>query len=152
MKTLTIEIPKGFEARLEDGVVRLTNTSTKKKSGNVIDRILTIADVLEDHDIPEDQFEKECKGLTADERAYRLIKLLAKSLNEGWEPNWSDSSEPKYYPWFEMRGASGFRFDDCGAWLSYSHVGSRLCYKTRELAEHAGRNFQGVYEDFMVIK
>ena len=31
-------------------------------------------------------------------------------------------------------------------------VGSRLCYKTRELATYAGRQFEGLYNDFLLIK
>ncbi len=51
----------------------------------------------------------------------------------------------------EMRGSSGFRFHDYGYWNSYSRVGSRLCFVNYEAVEHAGRQFQDLYEEYMVI-
>lgn len=36
--------------------------------------------------------------------------------------------------------------------ISASFVGSRLCFKSSELAEHAGKNFTSVYKQFMVIE
>lgn len=152
MNNLTIEIPQGFQATLEDNVVKITPTTKAKKPGPVTERIATVDDILEDNDLTRDEFEKKCEGLTQDEIAYRILKLLAKSLNEGWTPDWSDDQQYKYYPWFEMLGSSGFRFFGYGGWGSSSDVGSRLCFKSRELAEYAGRQFVGVYNDFMTIK
>jgi hypothetical protein len=90
-------------------------------------------------------------GQEQDEIAYRILKMLAKSLNQGWVPDWSNHNEYKYYPYFELGGSSGFRFHGYGLWRSHSLVGSRLCFKTRELAEHAGKHFTDVYRKFMVI-
>ena len=117
----------------------------------VKDRIKTVADVLEDNGFTQESFDESCKGLTVDEKAYRLSKLIGKSLNEGWEPNWDNSNETKYFPWFKL-SSSGFRFSDCGGWDAGSAVGSRLCFKSRELAIYAGETFTDVYKDFMIIK
>lgn len=149
MQTLKIEIPIGFEVDNFDkhtGEIRF-----KEKPKSVLERIKTIDDVFADHKLTRADFYDSCDGLDRDEIAYRIIKLLAKSLNEGWTPDWSNSNEYKYYPWFEMRGSSGFRFYGLVSWRTYSVVGSRLCFKSRELAEHAGKHFQSVYEDFMAI-
>jgi hypothetical protein len=150
MKTLQIQIPEGF---LVDSFDQKTGEIKFKPTPKAVtDRIKTIADVLADHNLTQEEFDEECLGMEPDEVAYRLLVMLAKSLNEGWRPDWNDHSESKYYPWFEMGGSSGFRFDACDLWYTNSNVGSRLCYKTRELAEHAGKNFLEVYERFMVIK
>jgi hypothetical protein len=117
-----------------------------------MERIKTVADVLEEHGYSEEHFIETTKGLTGDETAYRIIKMLAKTLNEGWEPDWSNQNEYKYYPWFEMRGSSGFRFGVYADWFTHSLVGSRLCFKSRELAEYAGKQFVDVYRDFMTIE
>lgn len=146
---LKIEIPAGYEIDSIDkqsGEVQL-----RYSRGPATERIKTVADVLADHAITQEQFDQQCQGLEEDEKAYRIIKLLAKSLNEGWVPDWSNTSEYKYLPWFEMRGSSGFRFHVYGHWLSYSFVGSRLCFKSRALAEHAGQHFTEVYKQFMTI-
>ena len=150
MQTLTIPIPQGYEIDSLDkatGVVKL-----KEKPKKLTERIKTVDDLLAANSLTRDQFNQSCIGLSDDEVAYRIIKMLARTLNEGWIPDWSNSSEYKYYPWFEMRGSSGFRFDDCDNWASHSYVGSRLCFKTRELAEHAAKHFTPEYERLMVIK
>lgn len=149
MQTLKIEIPKGYEIDTFDqasGEIRF-----REKPKSAIERILTVADVLKDNGITEQQFNDSCKGLAPDEVAYRIVKLLVKSLNEGWTPDWSNHNEYKYYPWFEMLGSSGFRFIGYDYWYSASDVGSRLCFKTRALAEHAGKHFTDVYKQLMVI-
>ena len=86
---------------------------------------------------------KPVEGLTKDELAYQKLKIIAKALNEGWEPNWNNWDEWKYYPWFRMgdRDGSpgvGFSCSGYGYVSGASSVGSRLCFKTRELAEYAG--------------
>lgn len=94
-------------------------------------------------------------GFTKDEIAYRKLKTIAEALNEGWQPDWANSNEYKCWPWFVYNTASaGF---SC-AYASYSasgtgaNIGSRLCYKTRELAAYAGNQFEDIYNDFLLIK
>ena len=147
--TLKINIPEGFEVSSFDK--SSCEITLKEKPKNVTERIKSVADVLADHGLSQDEFDEQCDDLEADEVAYRILKMLAKSLNEGWVPNCNDSNEYKYVAWFYMGGSSGFRSFGYSNWRSTSDVGSRLCYKTRELAEHAGKNFTEVYKQFMVI-
>ncbi|MDR2009922.1 MAG: hypothetical protein LBQ22_05525 [Bacteroidales bacterium] len=94
-------------------------------------------------------------GFTKDEIAYRKLKTIAKALNEGWEPDWTNSNEYKYWPWFIYNGASaGFGFAHANYSASYTGtgIGSRLCFKTRELAAYAGKTFEDLYNDFFLIK
>lgn len=78
------------------------------------------------------------------------IELLSKVLNEGWKPDWNNGSEQKFYPWFEWKqGAFGFSFSDCVYDCQLSRVGSRLCFKTRTLAEYAGQQFTKEYNEFL---
>ena len=72
---------------------------------------------------------------------YKLV-IIAQALNEGWKPNWNNFNEYKYCAWFDMSAPSGFAFDDCACWLSISLVGSRLCFKSRELAKYAGEGYR----------
>jgi hypothetical protein len=149
MKTINIEIPEGYEV---DSFDKQSGKLTfKEKPKKVTDRIKTVADILADNSITQAEFDKMCEGLEADEVAYRIVKLLARSLNEGWYPNWSDGNERKFIPYFYMGGSSGFRYHDCDAWASVSLVGSRLCFKSAELASYAGNQFTEVYKKFMLI-
>lgn len=86
--------------------------------------------------------------------AHLQLIIIAKALNEGWTPNWSDSSQDKYYPWFDMESSSagGFVYCDSFNWNSVTYVGSRLCFKSKELAEYAGKQFKDIYEEYFVIK
>ncbi|KQS33998.1 hypothetical protein [Dyadobacter sp. Leaf189] len=76
--------------------------------------------------------------------SHKLV-TIARVLNEGWQPNWNDSTQAKYYPWFKPAGGSGFSFDDCIYDGSYTTVGSRLVFRTSELATYAGKQFIDIY-------
>lgn len=148
-QTLKIEIPKGHEIESFDqksGVIKFRETPK-----SITERIRTVEDVLNDHGLTQEEFDEECDGMQDDEKAYKLLKFLALSLNQGWTPNWKDSNEYKYVCWFEMDSSSGFRFHDYVRWHTFSSVGSRLCFKTRELAQHAGKHFLDVWKQYMII-
>jgi len=91
------------------------------------------------------------KAITAH---FQLI-IITEALNEGWKPNWKDWDERKYYPWFEMdnnsdtTSGSGFSFDGYVCDVAGSGLGSRLCFKSRELAEYAGKQFESLYKEYI---
>lgn len=150
METLKIEIPNGFEVESfnkESGEIRF-----KEKPKKVTDRIKTIQDILKDNKWSEESFEEFTDQMHPDERAYILLKLLAKSLNEGWTPDWNNGEWDKWYPWFYMNGgSSGFRFCGSADLSSGSGVGSRLCFKSRDLSDYAAKQFIDLYKQFMTI-
>lgn len=96
--------------------------------------------------------------------SYKL-QIIARALNkvgedgtgtEEWTPNWNDHNEYKYYPWFYMGkdGASpggGFRYGDFVYGYTDSFVGSRLCFKSAELARYAGNTFEDLYKDYFLM-
>lgn len=92
-------------------------------------------------------------GFTKDEIAYRKLKTIAEALNEGWLPDWTDWDEYKYFNWFYIDSA-GFVYADTNHAASdaYASIGSRLCFKTRELASFAGKQFEDIYNDYLLIK
>lgn len=120
---------------------------------DITKRVKTYADacaVLCIEPMNEDVFTK--LGFTKDEIAYRKLKTIAEALNEGWRPNWADSNEYKYFPWLVYNpSTAGFAYASTyfAAAYAHAHVGSRLCYKTRELATYAGRQFEGIYNDLL---
>ena len=57
---------------------------------------------------------------------YKLT-VIAKALNGDWKPDWNDSDQYKYYPWFYMDG-SGFQYNDYDNYYQNSNVGSRLSF------------------------
>ncbi len=86
---------------------------------------------------------------------YKMM-IVAKVLNGDWKPDWSDSSQWKYWPWFyyksDPNSSSGFRLSylGCDCDHTYSYVGSRLCFKDSATAEYAGTEPELVklYEGF----
>ena len=83
--------------------------------------------------------------------AYLKLIVIARALNEGWTPDWGNSNQYKYYPWFDLSSGCGLSCDDFGYLRSDSLVGSRLCFKSRELAEYAGKQFIELYKEFFLI-
>jgi len=80
---------------------------------------------------------------------YEMIcVLLAKALNEGWIPK-MDGSENRWYSWYSV--SSGFEFDGarCVTSSACADSASRLCFKTKELAEYAGKTFTNEYRNFI---
>ena len=86
---------------------------------------------------------------TKDEEAYKKLKIIIKALNDNWEPDWDDSNQKKWYPWFKMV-RSGFRFVYSRWAVTLTDTaGSRLCFKSEKLADYAGKKFEGIYKEFL---
>lgn len=115
--------------------------------GGIIEKIKTYQDAVKATGIKV----KFSPTDTKDEIAYKKLKVVAKALNQGWVPSWDNGNEYKYYPYFDMRSGFGFSHSGYGVWHARTGVGSRLCYKTRELAEYAGKQFESIYKDFLKI-
>jgi hypothetical protein len=130
---------------------KLQEIQKKKKElsekGQITARIKTFEDACKETGINPVFNESD----TPDEIAYKKLKVIAKALNEGWEPNWDNEDEYKYYPYFDMRNNS-FSFSDSYYWHSFTSVGSRLCYRSSKLAVYAGTQFNDLYKDLMVLK
>ena len=113
--------------------------------------------------------------MTEDFIAYLKLRIIVAALNEGWEPKFTED-EYRYFPWFyfytkeeydklddEEKGRcvlrSGYGTNShyglvfCSANYDASHSstnnGSRLAFRTRELAAYTGRQFTEEWADFM---
>ena len=107
--------------------------------------------------------------------AYLKLRIIVAALNEGWEPKFTED-EYRYFPWFyfytkeeydklddEEKGRcvlrSGYGANSFGGFVScvasydasssHTSFGSRLAFRTRELAAYAGRQFTEEWADFM---
>lgn len=122
---------------------------------NITDRVKSFEDACQvlgiSTNVPEVKGlpRKHQKAIIAN---YKLI-VIAEALNEGWKPNWQDSDEYKYYPWFDMSNPAGV---GCSYTLStasytYANIGSRLCLKNRELAIYFGQTFTDLFNDSLLL-
>lgn len=86
--------------------------------------------------------------------AYYKLTVIIRALNEGWEPDWADWSQCKYYNWFYVdNSSSAFRFDDASRTYTGTGtcVGSRLCFRNSDLAAYAAKKFEELYKDYFLI-
>lgn len=122
---------------------------------NITDRVKSFEDACQvlgiSTNVPEVKGlpRKHQKAIIAN---YKLI-VIAEALNEGWKPNWQDSDEYKYYPWFDMSNPAGVGYSSTASTASHTpaNFGSRLCLKNRELAIYFGQTFTDLFNDSLLL-
>lgn len=84
-----------------------------------------------------------------DEIAYKKLKVITKAINQGWVPDWDNTSQRKWWPWFRL--ASGFGFSCSFYFYAYSLTGvsSRLCFESEEKSDYAASQFLDLYRQLM---
>lgn len=109
--------------------------------------------------------------------AYTRLAIIAEALNEGWRPEYTED-EYRYYPWFGLYTQEEYDdMDDedkercrfvgrsnsyasaggglvCagahgGSAYSSSYIGSRLAFKSRELAIYCGKQFIEIWINYL---
>lgn len=109
--------------------------------------------------------------------AYTRLAIIAEALNEGWRPEYTED-EYRYYPWFGLytqkeyddmddddkercrfvgrshysaHAGGGLVCADAsyGSASSNANVGSRLAFKSRELAIYCGKQFIEIWINYL---
>lgn len=109
--------------------------------------------------------------------AYTRLAIIAEALNEGWRPEYTED-EYRYYPWFGLytqeeyddmndedkercrfvgrSNSSAYAFGGLvsavagsGSAHSHSSIGSRLAFKSRELAIYCGKQFIEIWINYL---
>jgi hypothetical protein len=142
-KKLYPEVPEWFKEEL---IKEFGEAAFKKRKFN---EIKTFEDACEELGISTAQF---FGTETSDEVAYKKLKVIIKAINEAWIPDWTNTNQMKWFPWFYLSSGFGFsrsyfNFDDSAA-----SVGSRLCFETEEKSDYAARQFIDLYEEFLTLK
>ena len=107
---------------------------------------------------PMDEQQLKAAGFRQDEIARRQLETIVEALNEGWKPDWNDTNQNKYTVWFWIKpdkrgkGTAGlaFAYTFYAPSYTYTHIGSRLCFRTPTLARHAANTFTRLYEEILV--
>ncbi len=170
---IEIEVPNGKKPEWVNGVLTLVD----EKPQNVMERVKTFKDACNELGIEHDKWVQDKKdlGLEADVIAYLKLRIIAAALNEGWKPQFT-TDEYRYFPWFYLYTQSeidemseeeksrvvfrSFHNADAsggvacantsyGSSITCTSIGSRLAFKTRELAEYAGRQFVEIWADYV---
>ena len=146
----------------EDAVVELSNRAMNgdKDAGKLLDEWKI-------------SFHVSSKDLLA----YLKLRIITYALNEGWKPQYTNG-ERRWYFWYEIinkeqydklsaeekscvvgRGSvnEGAYYGLVYASPNYTSLGSgtvygsRLVFKSRELAEYAGKQFVEIYKEYCLI-
>lgn len=178
-KQITIPVPDGKRAEWINGVLTLVdeqkvdNRPVTERIKTFTDACNALGD---EHPLVKEYLRVADGNIILDDLyAYLKLRIIVAALNEGWEPKFTED-EYRYFPWFycytkeeydklddEEKGrcvlrsgsstSSGGGFVSCyaGSDASHSHTygGSRLAFRTRELAAYAGRQFIEEWADFM---
>ncbi|MBR4115779.1 MAG: hypothetical protein IKK40_07180 [Bacteroidales bacterium] len=119
--------------------------SKKVLSGNCVQ----LADVAR---LVQDVNPNHIKALVALNELFTIAEAWNKADN--FVPDFSDASQPKYFPWFVYdKGAAGFvcAYTYNTATSTHAHFGSRLCFKTRNRAIQFGKQFVGLYNQVFLL-
>lgn len=114
----------------------------------------------------------------ADVTAYLKLRVIAAALNEGWQPKFTED-ECRWFPYFyiytkeQYDSLDEYEKKDCRvvgraysvanvsggvvcagavyAWsYSYTDYGSRLAFRTEELAEYCGKQFIDLWIEYLI--
>lgn len=150
MEKIEIEIPDGKYVKWVNGVLTLVDDDVTKRIKTLEDACNALGD---EHTLVTQyrlSVAAAYKGdpMTEDFIAFLKLRIIAAALNEGWEPTF-DKDEERWYPWFKIKqGGLVYAYAYGTGSLSGAHYGVRLVFKSKELAEYAGKQFIDIYKDF----
>ena len=178
-KKIEIEVPAGKNAEWVNGVLTLVDEKDNRPVTERIKTFEDACKELgEEHPfvvaydawIMNEEFDDQLDII-----AYLKLRIIAAALNEGWKPQFTED-EWRYFPWFylytqkeidemdeeeksrvvyrsysDANASGGVAF--AGTYYDSSNtdtnIGSRLAFKTRELAEYAGKQFIEIWADYV---
>ena len=151
MNKIEIEVPEGKRAEWVNGVLTLVDEQPK----NVMERIKTFADAVdalgEEHLFVKEHNNAAAIGCSSDLAAYIDLRIIVAALNEGCEPTFAEDEE-RWYPWFRTNdGGVAYAYAISNSSNTNSIYGSWLSFKSKELAEYAGKQFIDIYKPFLMV-
>jgi len=176
MRKVEIEIPDGKIAKWVNGVLTLVD----EKPQNVMERIKTFEDAVVELSNRAMNGDKDAGKLldewkiiifsanSKDLLAYLKLRIITYALNEGWKPKFIPG-EHRWAPYFllytkeeikkmnaetrarvVLRSAVSFAYANCDSVRASAYIESLLAFKSKELAEYAGKQFTEIYADFIL--
>lgn len=127
----------------------------------ITDRVKTYEDACKVLGVePINEQNAKAQGFRSDEIARRKLETIAAALNEGWKPDWNNTDQYKYYPYFYIqenakgKGSAGLSYATTtyAATSAAASIGSRLCFYASRLARYAGNQFIDLYEQILIEK
>lgn len=123
---------------------------------DIDDYPLTFGDACKFLGIPESAIAlKGDNGLAKSAVAFYKLSIIAKAWNkiDGFVPDFSNSDQFKYYPWFVYKSThAGFVAANTNNAASDTdaYFGSRLCFKSSATARKFGETFTALYNEMFL--
>lgn len=145
-----------IESKEINEVITTFEEARKYLKGNPNDDFTVAANILSANDVNKLVKEVNPKHIKA-LIAYNRLCTIAQAWNkaDGFEPDFSNTSQYKYFPWFVYdNGAAGFVYASTSYSASYApaYFGSRFCFKTRERAMQFGKQFIDLWNDVFLFR
>lgn len=148
---------------------------------DIKERVKTFGDAVavlgNDNQAVIDYYAVADKTCTEDILAMCKLRVIAETLNEGWQPTFAED-ETRYYSWFYIytkqeyegldedekkecrvvgrsyrhagaHGGVAYAYASHASSFSSAGVGSRLAFRTRELAEYCGKQFIDIWGKYL---
>lgn len=179
-KTITVSIPQGKRAEWVNGVLTLVDelpvdiTERVKTLEDAVEILGHGNPLVDEYNY---LFKMKGRSATKDIEAYLALRIITAALNEGWSPTFA-KGEIRHYPYFQIYTKEevskmaekekeelglffGYAYfgldcglvaaDSSGVWsTSGSGFGSRLAYKTRDLAIYSVKQFPELWYQFLI--
>ena len=147
------EIIKRAYSEADSTQKKMLNKYFKIKEGINLKNIKSFDDILKLANLKEENiliFKNPSNKNEVKINAYNKLLLIVTVLNEGWEPDFSNHSQSKYYPYF-MAGSGGLVYSGYASYFYLSHcIGEAVFYKDSNLAKLAGTVFIKEYNEFLL--
>ena len=123
---------------------------------DIDDYPLTFGDACKFLGIPESAIAlKGDNGIAKSAVAFYKLAIIAKAWNkiDGFVPDFSNSDQYKYFPWFVYKTKHAGFVDagtDNAASAANATIGSRLCFKSSATARKFGETFTALYNEMFL--
>lgn len=137
MKTqeVKIEVPIGFEIDKQNSTFEKIVFKEVKNN---------MQKVYEFHNTTEEEFDKLYENLPKHVKAFEKECMIVAYYNKGWKPDFSNSKEYKYYPWFCM---DDFRLSLVDYYYANSSCSARAMFKSESDCRNAVKEFFDVFKE-----
>lgn len=151
-EVIQVEIPAGKKAAWVDGFLKLVDTEEEQKKDErpITERVKTFEDACkelgEDHKLVQ-QFKAIQEAIAEDKEATAYFKLgiITAALNEGWEPDFTNDDEYRYYPYLCIWTKEELEDKD-EAWKDDHNLQLCLCVGSSSHGANCGLAFADSYE------
>lgn len=146
-------ILKAYDAACADWKQKLKEKFSEVFPKNTSERVKTFEDVISILELKRQEYwipynnpsTPQEKSLNAQARLFKI----AEAYNEGWKPNWDNSSEYKWFPYYYKSDGSWSVSHD--GWPALLYFPSGLVFKSKELSIDAYNKFKDIFDDYFMV-